>query len=285
MNYLHALRESVTPILKKSKFSEGVLTPEEFVAAGDFLVYKCPTWSWSSGEPGKRRSYLPKDKQYLVTKYVPCVSRCADAENLPETQVGEWTVFEDPNTDKKNEAIRDISEDESDDGVDKNVEETAPVASDSENESEDDEDDGDDFLNIECPPDDDDEGVDLAAMDEKDTILFTRTYDVYITYDKYYRTPRVWLYGYDEGRNPLNQEQLFEDVSPDHAYETVTYEYHPHENYMAMSIHPCKHASVMRKLIARSNTTIVRADQYLCLFLKFIGSVIPTITYDFSISM
>ena len=26
----------------------------------------------------------------------------------------------------------------------------------------------------------------------------TRTYDLSITYDKYYQTPRVWLFGYDE---------------------------------------------------------------------------------------
>lgn len=25
-----------------------------------------------------------------------------------------------------------------------------------------------------------------------------RTYDVMITYDKYYQTPRIWLIGYDE---------------------------------------------------------------------------------------
>ena len=29
-------------------------------------------------------------------------------------------------------------------------------------------------------------------------ILRTRTYDMSITYDKYYQTPRVWLFGYDE---------------------------------------------------------------------------------------
>ena len=26
----------------------------------------------------------------------------------------------------------------------------------------------------------------------------TRTYDVSITYDKYYQTPRIWLFGYSE---------------------------------------------------------------------------------------
>ena len=31
-----------------------------------------------------------------------------------------------------------------------------------------------------------------------DGILQTRTYDMYVTYDKYYQTPRLWLFGYDE---------------------------------------------------------------------------------------
>ena len=32
-------------VLKDSKFlQEGVLTPEEFVIAGDQLTHKCPTW-------------------------------------------------------------------------------------------------------------------------------------------------------------------------------------------------------------------------------------------------
>lgn len=29
-------------------------------------------------------------------------------------------------------------------------------------------------------------------------IMQTRTYDLNITYDNYYRTPRLWLFGYDE---------------------------------------------------------------------------------------
>jgi len=31
-----------------------------------------------------------------------------------------------------------------------------------------------------------------------DEILKTRTYDLHITYDKFYQTPRLWIYGYDE---------------------------------------------------------------------------------------
>jgi hypothetical protein len=34
-------------VLKDSKFlKEGVLTPEEFVIAGDQLTHKCPTWRY-----------------------------------------------------------------------------------------------------------------------------------------------------------------------------------------------------------------------------------------------
>ena len=97
-------REWATPTLKESAFlSRGVLTPEEFVRAGtlesllrwyfiqalciydfarvflrmyayacvielkgDELVYKCPTWSWESGDRKKMKDYLPADKQVSV---------------------------------------------------------------------------------------------------------------------------------------------------------------------------------------------------------------------------
>lgn len=39
-----------------------------------------------------------------------------------------------------------------------------------------------------------------ADPGSEDAILQTRTYDLYITYDKYYQTPRLWLFGYDEVR-------------------------------------------------------------------------------------
>lgn len=35
-------------------------------------------------------------------------------------------------------------------------------------------------------------------------IVQTRTYDMHITYDKYYQTPRLWLFGYDEVRDYLS---------------------------------------------------------------------------------
>ena len=56
----------------------------------------------------------------------------------------------------------------------------------------------------------------------------TRTYDVSISYDKYYQCARVWLYGYSESRQPLTQPEILQDISVDHALKTVSLEAHPH---------------------------------------------------------
>lgn len=83
-----------------------------------------------------------------------------------------------------------------------------------------------------------------SAVTESDTenqVIHTRTYDLHITYDKYYQTPRLWVVGYDERRQPLSVEQMYEDVSQDHAKKTVTMESHPNLPGPSMaSVHPCK---------------------------------------------
>jgi len=74
------LRDTYAPVSNKSTFrNTGQITPEEFVEAGDFLVYKFPSWSWAdASSPDKRVSYLPPGKQYLVTRGVPCRRRLDD---------------------------------------------------------------------------------------------------------------------------------------------------------------------------------------------------------------
>lgn len=46
------------------------------MAAGDHLVHHCPTWQWATGDEDRIKSYLPKTKQFLLTRNVPCTRRC-----------------------------------------------------------------------------------------------------------------------------------------------------------------------------------------------------------------
>ena len=124
-----------------------------------------------------------------------------------------------------------------------------------------------------------------ADPGNENDILQTRTYDLYITYDKYYQTPRLWLFGYDEDRQPLSVEQMYEDISQDHVKKTVTIENHPHLPPPAMcSVHPCRHADVMKKIIetVAEGGGELGAHMYLLIFLKFVQAIIPTLEYDYT---
>jgi ubiquitin-like-conjugating enzyme ATG3 len=285
MNYLHSLREYVTPVLQTSNFKkQGVLTPKEFIEAGDFLVYKCPTWEWSGGVSQKRRSYFPDaNKQYLVTRNVPCSVRCDSIEYKPSSEEGGWTIYEDA-VKKPVEVPIDIDVNDSPCTQEEKNEEKEQEQEQKENRKNDEEEE-DTFVFAE-EEQSDMEDIAVYKDEEEGNILKTRTYDLYITYDNYYRTPRVWLFGYNENGKHLTEDEMFQDISSTHAGKTVTYEMHPHEKYMALSIHPCRHASTMKKLISRQpHGEKLRPDQYLCMFLKFIGTVIPTISYDYSMSI
>nr|CCA17236.1 autophagocytosis associated protein putative [Albugo laibachii Nc14] len=304
----HGVREYLTPILTESSFEQkGILTPEEFVKAGDLLVYKCPTWQWESGQSSARRPYLPADKQYLVTRNVPCRQRitaldtsyqCEEAvdgesdwvstssyptvtslqameQQLDHISLKDDTPF--PTQDEKitqnlmNKIVEDFI---SADGT--KSEPNFPDLSTFEEENlvEDKAALSSSYL--------------VATEPMDDAILRTRTYDLSITYDKYYQTPRVWLFGYDENNYPLDEDAIFQDIMQDYAKQTVTMEPHPHNpTLLHASIHPCQHAAVMKRIISNltASASHLRSDQYLFVFLKFIQSVIPTIDYDHTVEV
>lgn len=132
----------------------------------------------------------------------------------------------------------------------------------------------------------------MAVPDKKDpdlnqaddNIVATRTYDLNITYDKYYQTPRLWLVGYNEKLRPLTIDEMYEDISQDHAKKTVTMESHPNIPTVMASVHPCRHAEVMKKIIStvEDGGKELNVTSYLIIFLKLVQSVIPTIEYDFT---
>mmetsp|Transcript_5581 Transcript_5581/g.11787 ORF Transcript_5581/g.11787 Transcript_5581/m.11787 type:complete len:353 (+) Transcript_5581:102-1160(+) len=342
LSNLKSAREYLTPTLKSSAFlTRGVLTPEEFVKAGDELVYKCPTWTWEGGDPSKRKAHLPPDKQFLMTRNVPCTERVSSLENVVavshsegaadgggggDDDDGDWLVSQvlsaeekKKHDEKEMEDEFDILDDEGevvaekklaamtlggDDagdeaGKESNTKSDADVAAAATDDADDDEyADMDDF-------EDDDIMEDEAAVTSpavaadattstNDDILKVRTYDLSITYDKYYQTPRIWLMGYaDDGSSrPLTGDEMMQDVISDYAHRTVTIENHPHVHGPHASIHPCQHGAVMKTIVrnltkdqAEGEESGPTVEVYLFIFLKFVSSMIPTISYDFTMDV
>jgi ubiquitin-like-conjugating enzyme ATG3 len=197
---LRRAREWAYPQRTTSAFLEkGVLTPEEFVRAGDELVYRCPTWQWEGGEDSqKRKSYLPPDKQYLITRNVPCQNRVSSMETNLKMEDGDegdddWLVS----------SILERKEDDEDDDdfdildVDGEVMEKpkpAPVEeSDAARTASAIKNDDNDYEYADMSVyedsnvlvDDDAAAVVVGSVDiNADNIMKVRTYDISITYDK-----------------------------------------------------------------------------------------------------
>lgn len=247
---LSLLREYLTPINPESNFATtGEISPDEFVIAGDYLTLKFPTWQWSSCPKGLQKSFLPPDKQFLVTKHVPLYNRATSAisaggDDEEETDADGWVVNRAQT--KPEEEIEEIAE------VDEEI--------------------------------DDEEFDDLEMIDNNDKV---RRYDLYITYLTSYRVPKMYLVGYNSNGIPLLPQQMFEDINADYKDKTATIEQLPvAQNTTSVSIHPCKHLNVMRVLMKHSKKegeeTGIRVDHYLVIFLKFIASVTPGIEYDYT---
>jgi ubiquitin-like-conjugating enzyme ATG3 len=294
----------LTPTLTESEFiKRGVLTPEEFVAAGDLLVFKCSTWSWATGDPTRVVSYLPKDKQFLITRNVPCTTP-AEKEVTTGTRGNtvedEWFALAKEIHDEEIPEI-DLPTTSKITPSNTNVASQKPDSRKKEMEEEDDDDDNENIPDMEEFDDENNLVTDDAATltpsslsqgtsattstNPQNVVVRRRTYDITILYNKYYQTPHVWLYGYDEYGQPLKDMSLvYRDVSEDHAKKTVTIDIHPHLGIPYANIHPCRHAQVMKKIIdiMIAHNKQPRVDQYLFLFLKFLSAVIPTIEYDFT---
>jgi ubiquitin-like-conjugating enzyme ATG3 len=274
-------------VLKDSKFyEEGVLTPEEYIYAGDYLTQKCPTWKWCSAntlQNIKPAEYLPKEKQFLTTT-VRCPRRARDYEKSNKTT--EKLIEDDwieTNTEffgkrKQNEII-DID----------NIENTnKPIVI--QNNVND--------LDIEVVEDDIEkqENNDIEVVNEdyfvvedeqNSNVINTRTYDVTITYDFYYRVPRMWLKGYNEMGVPLSDIEISEDIMPEYLEKSVTFEAHPSTGVRCVSVHPCKHSLLMKKMIENFEIAGKKLEVYMSivLLLKFLHSVVPTIQYDFTMDI
>lgn len=254
----------------------------------------------SSAPPSKQKSFLPEDKQFLVTKHVPSHSRAADFEaidsRMQETEEDDgWTstAFT-TNTDKAASGPANPSE--------------TAIAT---NEPE-------EIIDIDLMDDsledEDDANIFNPSATSAHTTSPVRTYNLYISYSTSYRVPKFYLSGFNGQGSPLTPEEMFEDIMADYRNKTATIEKAPFEEDLTLvSIHPCRHASVMKTFLSKAENRVpredetgaannengddweeikasdsqqgIRVDQYLVVFLKFIASVTPGIEHDNTMSV
>ena len=312
-NVKHTLWEGITGLagklsgpMKESKFyTEGKLTPEEYVLAGDFLTQKCPTWKWCAAAEGFYNKNLPKDKQYLKTT-VACNKRANEYMNLnattEKTVEGDWVEAELVERDAEGKVIKSeqkvIDLDEEDEKKEKakpekkeeeNKENNNNEGGDDDDESDDDDDDGIEIVNKK----NNNEKKEIQVVDEEEEAKKNkknknyRTYDVTVTYDFYYCVPRMWLMGYNEAGQPLSDKEMKEDVMEEYRNKTVTFEQHTGTGLRYISVHPCRHSLLLKKMIQSFENSGKKLEIYMSIliFLKFLHSVVPTIQYDFTMDI
>ena len=228
--------ESFVPVSTVSQFiAKGTLTPDEFVSAGNALVdgENFNHWTWQSGTQPGLKSYLPRDKQFLLLTHVKSLPvQDSLLQELVDTEhhLDDFASYGDF-TRRPNEPTKH---------------------------------DPQDFV---------------LAVEELDLIEDRRTFEVSIVYDRYYRTPRVFLSGTNYEGKRLAPETVLSYVSPQHANKTITIELHPHLNELCVSIHPCMHPQTMKRFI---NDYLQRQEEfhlkmYMPLFLQFISCIVPTL--------
>ncbi|CAK84408.1 unnamed protein product (macronuclear) [Paramecium tetraurelia] len=229
-NYANNLVQAVgaaliAPPTKSVFLTKGMLTPEEFINAGDRLISNGGNWKWCKAISDQyKNKYLPNDKQFLIQENIISYKRIKDLNRggtFTEQQEGEdVTIIR-----SEEQPIQEITQSQD------------------------------------------------------------RYYTLYITYDLYYFTPRLYLSGKVDDRQ-LTYQEVKEDVSGEYADKTVTEENFLELNIKLPTIHPCKHADTLKFFVDQMRDNgcpeeKIHPDNSLTIFLKFMNSVIPTIQFDF----
>lgn len=79
-----------------------------------------------------------------------------------------------------------------------------------------------------------------------------RYYTMYIIYDEYYHTPRIFFSATDFSGNPVPNEKIKEDIQKEYLDKTLTMEpFNFIDNLTMPTVHPCKHAEVLKSMSDR----------------------------------
>lgn len=163
-------------------------------------MYFC---SWESGTDKLRNPNLPPERQFLITRGIPCTKRIKELQKLDEEHKErdlEDGWVETASTGNKGHsgaaAAMDI-----DDMQDIDDAEVGGVVQEEEAADMDEIMNGAEDVNVFAS----DKYIVKNAEDDEDTVHKNRTYDLSITYDFFYQTPRLWLIGYSESGQVLSE--------------------------------------------------------------------------------
>ena len=245
------LAEKVIPELKDNNFLvSGMLTLSEFQISGNHLIELNPSWRWNKE---KNMLVLP----FIQVKKVEFHQTNEEQEQDDTIDQYKWNIYDSDtpikHTITKNNVVQSIDNEENDS-------------------------DEYDFSDFEI-----EQTTDIATSEIDDTHKSQHFYDVSITYDHYYRTPRIWFFGVDYTRAPLKESSIFKDFSVEHMKVSATLETHPITELNSISVHPCKHADAMKKMFkfAIQQNKDIKIESYLLHFLKFVSCIIPHLCFDF----
>ncbi len=248
------IADNLIPSLKNNNFIKtGLLTEDEFIKAGDYLVSNYNEWTWNK--------QMSKKLPFLIFKNIQYKNMNDFIINDNDNEDDEWNIYNN-NNNKPNKT--------------NTTNTTTPIKK-------------TEIKNINLDLTEFEELIDsddsvTISNSEYLTNYSKKIYDITITYDNYYRTPRIWFHAYNFYNEPISNETILEDFSIEHTKVSVTIDTHPYYQLQSVSVHPCKHADAMKKLIKielESNKEIT-VEQYFIYFLKFVSCIFPNIIFDFT---
>ena len=244
-----AAAEMVIPDLQDSNFLQtGMLTKEEFTLSGNMLIKNDPSWEWV------------REGECLIKKHILCNKIQLEEDLNAEEDINVYNL--------KN------------DQIDNTIEKPSNIETNQSKSMYED----DDFL---AGFEDDELLTDDISTVPNEYNDKNHYYNVSITYDKYYRTPRIWFEGMNAYNEYLSQEEIYSDFMIEYIKVSLTLEQHPILNLNCVSVHPCKHAFAMQKMFAfeleKKEPSEIKIEHYLVHFLKFASCVIPQLEFDKSV--
>lgn len=179
------MRERLMPRLQSSHFEKlGILTPEEFVLAGDNLVGKFPgVWKWGTGtDPRFRKAYLPAHKQFVYMQGACCNQRVNDAASAQEDSDWESVRATHSRPGQKRDGDDDCDDDDDEEAYRSAAGRKKPIPVQEEEEKQKQCDLGDLLFDLEDPS-----VVADFNVFHNTSAAGQRKYDVSLTYDNFYR--------------------------------------------------------------------------------------------------